>query len=168
MNNINVTLTIIVIIRPHRIYEMRTITIDDPDVCQSVWHGAGCAKTAELIDVLFGVETARNPRNIVSDGNPHPARQGTRGKEMKCDTAFTNLFSWQLKRLTFLDFSDVLGVLGIFVYFILFCTWKVTVSACISLACLLTAYNCRYLNNLFSCLPRRDEPLHKLGSATPC
>jgi len=32
----------------------------------------GCAKMAEWIDILFGVETPGDPRNIVLDGGPHP------------------------------------------------------------------------------------------------
>jgi len=36
---------------------MRTIAIDDPVAPVPVSHARGCAKTAELIDVLFGVET---------------------------------------------------------------------------------------------------------------
>jgi len=33
---------------------------------------AGCAKTAERIDVLFGLETLGNPRHIALDGGHHP------------------------------------------------------------------------------------------------
>jgi len=33
---------------------------------------AGCAKTAEWIDVLFGVETHKDPRNNVLKGDHHP------------------------------------------------------------------------------------------------
>jgi len=36
---------------------------------------AGCAKTAERIDVLFGAETTGDPRNIVLDGGSHPPRR---------------------------------------------------------------------------------------------
>jgi len=49
---------------------MRTIAIDDPGVCQSVTR-AKCAKTAERIDVLFGVETPLDPRSTPS----HTARR---------------------------------------------------------------------------------------------
>jgi len=40
-------------------------------VCQSVCHSGKCAKTAERIDVLFGVEIPGNVRNIVLDGGLH-------------------------------------------------------------------------------------------------
>jgi len=36
----------------------------------------GCAKTAERIDVLFGMETPGNPGNIVLDGVPIPYDEG--------------------------------------------------------------------------------------------
>jgi len=50
--------------------------ISEPSVCQSVtW--AGCAKTAERIDVVIGVETHGDRRNIVLDGGcPHPGLGG--------------------------------------------------------------------------------------------
>jgi len=41
-----------------------------------VCHVGGCAKTAERIDVLFGVEAHEDPRSIVLDGGPHPPRRG--------------------------------------------------------------------------------------------
>jgi len=50
-------------------HEMQTIAIDDPGVCQSGTR-AGCAKTAEQIDVLSGVETHGDARNSVLDGVP--------------------------------------------------------------------------------------------------
>jgi len=56
-------------------HQMRTIVVDDPSVCQAVSR-AECLKTAEQIDVLFGVNTSADPRNIVSDGSPYPPRQG--------------------------------------------------------------------------------------------
>jgi len=46
---------------------MWTNAIDDLGVYQSVTL-AGCAKTAERIDVLFGMETPGNPRNTILDG----------------------------------------------------------------------------------------------------
>jgi len=46
---------------------MRSVAIDNPDVSLSVTR-AGCANTAERIDVLFGVDTPGNPRNIALDG----------------------------------------------------------------------------------------------------
>jgi len=43
---------------------MQSIAVGDPGVSLSVmW--MGCAKTAEWIDVLFGVETLGDPGNIV-------------------------------------------------------------------------------------------------------
>jgi len=44
-------------------------------VNQSVMR-AGCAKSAEWIDVLFGVETPGHPRNILLDGVPIPHGEG--------------------------------------------------------------------------------------------
>jgi len=35
-----------------------------------------CAKTAERIEVRFGVETFRGPRNILLDGGPDPSGEG--------------------------------------------------------------------------------------------
>jgi len=59
---------------------MRTIAIDDPGVCQSVCYVGELCKTTERIDILFGVETPRDPRNIVLDGgpNPHSESEGVR------------------------------------------------------------------------------------------
>jgi len=48
---------------------MRTIAIDDPDFCQSVSLSVKSEKV--WIDVLFGVETPGDPRNIVLDVDPH-------------------------------------------------------------------------------------------------
>jgi len=48
---------------------MQTIAIDDPGSL-SVSLFATRAKTAERIDVLFGMETPGDPRNIVLDGVP--------------------------------------------------------------------------------------------------
>jgi len=46
--------------RLHQIYEMQTIAIDDPGVCQPICHAGGLwGETAELIDVLFGVPILR-------------------------------------------------------------------------------------------------------------
>jgi len=44
-------------------HEMQTIATDDSYVCQSVTR-AGCAKTAERIDVLFGMETPEDPKTL--------------------------------------------------------------------------------------------------------
>jgi len=46
---------------------MQTVAIDDPDVCQSVMQ-LRCAKTAERIEILFGLKTPEGPRNNVSYG----------------------------------------------------------------------------------------------------
>jgi len=53
--------------RPHRMYEVHTIAIDDPVVCQSVTR-AGCAKMHEEMDILFGMQSPGYPRNVVLDG----------------------------------------------------------------------------------------------------
>jgi len=37
-------------------HQVWTIAIDAPSCCQSVSHWAGCVKTAEWIDGVFGVE----------------------------------------------------------------------------------------------------------------
>jgi len=47
-------------------------------VCLS-WRQAGCAKTAEQISVLFGLETLGEPRNTVLDGGPRPPKARRRG-----------------------------------------------------------------------------------------
>jgi len=51
---------------------MQTIVIDVPDVCQSVTrlHAASLCKTAERIEVLFGMKTLEGERSIVLDGVP--------------------------------------------------------------------------------------------------
>jgi len=48
---------------------------------------AGCAKTAERIDVLFGVVIPGNPRNIVLNWGPHLLTARGRG----FDAAFAKL-----------------------------------------------------------------------------
>jgi len=54
-------------------HSMQPIAVHDPDICQTVtW--VGCANTAERINVLFSVETPRDPRNIVLDRGPCPPR----------------------------------------------------------------------------------------------
>jgi len=73
----------------HRMHEMRTIAVDDSGVCQCNTQ-AGCAKTAEWIDVLFVSETPGDPRNVVSDGVHIATVWGRR-----FDAAFTNLL-WRL------------------------------------------------------------------------
>jgi len=42
----------------------------------SVCHAGGCAKTAERIDILFGMETPGDPRDIALDGDLDPSRRG--------------------------------------------------------------------------------------------
>jgi len=56
---------------------MQTIVTDNSRVCQSVClsrssTGNHCAKTAEQMKMLFGVNTLGGPRNIVLDGGPDP------------------------------------------------------------------------------------------------
>jgi len=53
---------------------MRITAIDDPVAWASVnlfVMRTACAKKAERIDVLFGVETPQYPRQTVLDGGPH-------------------------------------------------------------------------------------------------
>jgi len=57
---------------------MRTVVSHDSCACQSVIQ-AGCAKMTEWIDVLFGMETPGDPRNIVLDEAPHPPMARGRG-----------------------------------------------------------------------------------------
>jgi len=47
-------------------HEMQTTAVDDPSICQSVRQHC-CANTAEWIEVLLGVRTLGDPRNIVLD-----------------------------------------------------------------------------------------------------
>jgi len=55
---------------------MQTFAIHDAGICLSVAR-LRCAKTAEWIDVLFGVESLVDSKNIVLDGSPpHPQRRG--------------------------------------------------------------------------------------------
>jgi len=56
-------------------HKIRTISIDDPGVCQSACHAGGCAETTEQIDVLLGVKTPDNPKA----GGPHPPTVTERG-----------------------------------------------------------------------------------------
>jgi len=74
-------------------HDMRTIAVDDRDVCQSVrpsvcpsvtW--ASCANTTERIDVLFGVKISESRRNILLDGCPHPPLPA-RGRAAEFDAA---------------------------------------------------------------------------------
>jgi len=56
---------------------MRTVAVDDSGVpiSQSLT-GTGCVKTTERIDILFGMETPRDPRYIVSDWRGQRVRCG--------------------------------------------------------------------------------------------
>jgi len=64
-------------------HDMQTIVTDVYGVCQSVSLSLSrgstrlhCAKTAEQIKMLFGVNTFEGPRNIVLDGGPDPPQRG--------------------------------------------------------------------------------------------
>jgi len=66
-------------------HEMQTIVTDIRGVCMSVRppvclsRGSTrlhCAKTAEQIKILFGVNTLGGPRNIVLDGGSDPPLRG--------------------------------------------------------------------------------------------
>jgi len=79
------------VITLRRTHQMCTIAINDTGVCLSVCQSvtrAGCVKTAERIDVLFGVETPGDRRNIVLDGVSIPMARGF-------DAAFAKLL-WLL------------------------------------------------------------------------
>jgi len=65
------------IIRLHRMHEMQPIVADVSGVCPSVSLSGGstrlhCAKTAERIKLLFGVNTLWRPRDIVLHVDPDP------------------------------------------------------------------------------------------------
>jgi len=60
---------------------MKTIVIDDRGVCLSVCPSRGstrllCAKTAERIKILFGLNTPGGQRNIVLEWGPDPPQRG--------------------------------------------------------------------------------------------
>jgi len=62
------------------LYNGRKLPSRSVGVCQSVRLSvclsvtlADCAKTAERIELLLGMKTPRNPRNIVLDGCPDSA-----------------------------------------------------------------------------------------------
>jgi len=57
----------------------------------------GCAKMAERINVLLGVETAEDPKNIVLDVGP------TSGQWMGFNAAFSRLL-WPLVLYTYCSF----------------------------------------------------------------
>jgi len=82
-------ITVLLNFRPYRMHAMRTIAINVPGVCQSVTR-LRCAvrlKAAERIEVLLGLETLGDLRNIVLDGGsdfPH-----------RFDATFTKLL-WPL------------------------------------------------------------------------
>jgi len=66
------------IIRPRRIYEVRTTAIDGLGACQSVYHAGGLCKMAQQDDILFGMETLADSRNLVLDGRfIFPTARGT-------------------------------------------------------------------------------------------
>jgi len=46
-------------------------------ICWSVCHAGSCAKTAQRINSLCGVETPEDPRNTALDGGPYlPEEEG--------------------------------------------------------------------------------------------
>jgi len=54
-------------------HEMRTTAIDDPGVRQSLMRSCCGKNVAKRVDVLFGVQTPEDPRNIPS---PKARRRG--------------------------------------------------------------------------------------------
>jgi len=84
------------LVHPHCVYILQTIEcahrvwnslvmlryhLSAVSVHQSVCHSHGsaqlyCAKTAEQIKILFGINTLGGPRNIVLDGRPKPQNDG--------------------------------------------------------------------------------------------
>jgi len=82
----------------HRIHEMQAIATDyrglRPSVCLlRGFTGLWCAKTAERIKVLFGVQTLGGSRNIVFDGGHESPT--ARGGGSAFDAAFVKLL-WPL------------------------------------------------------------------------
>jgi len=72
-------------------HEMQTIVTDVRGVCLSVCLSRGssrihCAKMAEQIKMLFGVNTPGGPRNIVLDVGPDPHTERGRGPLLNLGT----------------------------------------------------------------------------------
>jgi len=64
-------------------HDMQTIVTDDCGVCLS--RGSTrlhCAKAAELMKILFGVNILRGPRNIVLDRGADPLTARGRGQNV--------------------------------------------------------------------------------------
>jgi len=70
------------IIRLLWMYLERTVAIDDPVACCFACHFPVPCKTAERIEVLFGLETLGDPWYIVLDGGPDSRRPGG-GRSMR-------------------------------------------------------------------------------------
>jgi len=80
--------------------EMETIATDDPVawcVCLSVRRAPEPCKIAEQTDVLFGVETPADPRNIVLDEGPHLPRLGGGGSMRPFPNYFGHLLTFTVK-----------------------------------------------------------------------
>jgi len=74
---------------------MRTTAIDDPVAWWSV--SLSCAKAAERIDVLLGVETVGDSRNVVlGGGSSSPTARGRRSMPPS-PNYFDNLFFLKVK-----------------------------------------------------------------------
>jgi len=57
----------VMVFRQYRVHEMRTIAIDDPGVCQSVCLSVRrLLCVAKRVDVLFGLETIGNARQVTT------------------------------------------------------------------------------------------------------
>jgi len=76
------------VFRLHRMHEMHTIVTDVRSVCLSVCLSCGsswlhCAKMAEQIKMVFGVNTLGDPRNIVLDVGLGLPQRGEAGPTFK-------------------------------------------------------------------------------------
>jgi len=88
----------------HWMHQMQTIVTDDPSVCLSVCLSRGstrlhCAKMAEQIKMLFGVNTRGGPRNIVLHGSPDPSQRGGGGSWGKFCQLWTHYISQERLKL---------------------------------------------------------------------
>jgi len=82
-------------------HEMQTIVTDVRGVCPSVCLSRGstrlhCAKTAERIKILLGVNTPAGPRNML-DGGPDPSTARGGDSMQESPNYFGLLLIWALK-----------------------------------------------------------------------
>jgi len=87
--------------RLHRMQELQTIVIDVRGVSPS---GGStrlrCAKTAEQINILLGVNTLGGPRHIVLDGGPDPPQRRERDSMQPSPNYFGFLLECNCNRIS--------------------------------------------------------------------